>query len=246
MDPEAARSAAPADGDARSAELADNLARLRVRIAEACARAGRDPSTVTLVAVTKTFPAADIVRLARLGVTDVGENRDQEARPKFAEAERLGARVRRHFVGRLQRNKARSVAGYADVVHSVDSVRLATALGTAAAGRDRPLEVLVQVSLDGDPARGGVVAEGVAEVAEAVAGHRMLRLAGVMAVAPLGWPPADAYARLADVAADLRARYPDARVISAGMSGDFEVALAHGATHIRLGSALLGKRPPVR
>src|SRR5690606_39355408 len=111
-------------------------------------------------------------------------------------------------------------AGDADVVHSVDSVRLATALGAAAAGRDRPLQVLVQVSLDGDPARGGVVAEGVAQVAEAVTGHRMLRLSGVMAVAPLSWPPADADARVARTAAELRERYPDASVISAGMSGD--------------------------
>src|SRR5690606_6859211 len=179
-----------------------------------------------LVAVTKTFPATDIVRLARLGVTDIGESRDQEARPKFAEAARLGADVRRHFVGRLQRNKARSVAGYADVVHSVDSVRLVTALGSASTGRERPLQVLVQVSLDGDPARGGVVAEDVPAVADAVTGHPMLRLGGVMAVAPLGWSPADAYARLAEVAADLRARHPDAVAISAGMSGDFEVALA--------------------
>lgn len=229
----------------REAELAGNLARVRARVAEACRRAGRDPSEVTIIAVTKTFPAADAVRLARLGVTDIGENRDQEAAPKFAEVARQGVRVRAHFVGRLQRNKARSVARYADVVHSVDSVRLASALAAAAGARDRPLEVLVQVSLDGDPARGGVVADQVPAVAAAVAKAPALRLRGMMAVAPLSWAPLDAYRRLAEVAERVRADHPGATALSAGMSGDFPAAVQAGATHLRIGSALLGNRPPV-
>jgi hypothetical protein len=230
----------------RGAELAANLAQLRARISAACRAAGRDAAEVTLVAVTKTFPAADVVRLARLGVTDIGESRDQEAAPKFAEVAGQGVWVRAHFVGRLQRNKARSVAGYADVVHSVDSVRLAAALGAAAGDRDRPLDVLVQVSLDGDPSRGGAGADQVLQVAAAVVGTPPLRLRGVMAVAPLSWPPRVAYQRLVEVAGQLRAGHPDAVAISAGMSGDFEAAIACGATHLRIGSALLGNRPPLR
>jgi pyridoxal phosphate enzyme (YggS family) len=237
--------------DSREVELAANLATVRERIAAACAAAGRPPDEVTLVAVTKTYPAADVVRLASLGVPDIGENRDQEAAPKAAEVAAAGARVRWHFVGRLQRNKARSVAGYADLVHSVDSVRLARALAGAARERPAPLGVLVQVSLDGDASRGGAVPDGpqdvdVDRVADAVAEAGSLALRGVMAVAPMGWEPAAAFARLADVAQRLRRRYPEAAVISAGMSGDLEAAVEYGATHVRIGAALLGNRAPLR
>lgn len=241
-----------AGGDSRSAEIAANLAQVRERIARACATAGRDPALVTVVAVTKTFPAADVVRVVRLGVADIGENRDQEAAPKLAqvlaEMSTQGIRPRVHFVGRLQRNKARSVVRYADVVQSVDSARLATVLGTTVqqAGRHQPLDVLVQVSLDGDPSRGGVPESEVPAVAAAIAGQESLRLWGVMAVAPLSWQPRIAYRRLAEVSRRLRTDYPDATVISAGMSGDLDAALACGATHLRIGTALLGKRPPLR
>jgi PLP dependent protein len=239
-------------GDPRAVEIAANLARVRQHIAQACADVGRDPAQVTVVAVTKTFPAADVVRVLRLGIPDIGENRDQEAAPKLAEVlaklSTQGVRPRVHFVGRLQRNKVSSVVRYADVVQSVDSVRLATALGTAAhrAGRERPLEVLVQVSLDGDPARGGAPETEVPAVAAAVAGQASLRLRGVMAVAPLSWQPRIAYRQLAEISRRLRTDHPDATIISAGMSGDLDAALACGATHLRLGTALLGKRPPLR
>jgi pyridoxal phosphate enzyme (YggS family) len=237
--------------DARTAELAANLATVRERIAAACAAAGRPPGEVTLVAVTKTYPAADVLRLAALGVPDIGENRDQEAAPKAAEVAAAGAVVRWHFVGRLQRNKARSVAGYADLVHSVDSVRLAETLSVAARDRPRSLGVLVQVSVDGDASRGGAVVGGPPEVdvdrvADAVAAAEGLRLCGVMAVAPLDWEPGKAFARLAAVAGRLRQRYPDATLVSAGMSGDLEAAIEHGATHVRIGAALLGNRAPLR
>ncbi|MEU4438672.1 YggS family pyridoxal phosphate-dependent enzyme [Micromonospora chalcea] len=237
----------------RRAELAAGLARVRARIADACAAAGRQRDAVTLVAVTKTYPASDVVALAGLGVTDVGENRDQEAAPKAEAVAEAGAAPRWHFIGQLQRNKARSVVRYADVVQSVDSVRLAAALDAAAgAVRDRPLDVLVQVSIDGDPARGGALPgaadpqRGLDPVAAAVAGADALRLAGLMAVAPLGWEPDRAFARLAEVAAALRADHPGATVLSAGMSGDLESAIGHGATHVRVGSALLGMRPALR
>ncbi|TDB72332.1 YggS family pyridoxal phosphate-dependent enzyme [Micromonospora sp. KC723] len=237
----------------RRAELAAGLARVRTRIADACAAAGRDRAEVTMIAVTKTYPAGDVLALAGLGVTDVGENRDQEAGPKAAEVTAAGVHVRWHFIGQLQRNKARSVVRYADVVHSVDSVRLARALDAAATtGRDRPLDALVQVSIDGDPARGGALPgsadpdRGLDPVADALAGATGLRLAGLMAVAPLGWEPERAFARLAEVAERLRQRYPQATALSAGMSGDLEQAVAHGATHVRVGSALLGMRPTLR
>jgi hypothetical protein len=231
--------------DARTAQLAANLAAVRARIAAAAAAAGRDAGEVTLVAVTKTYPAGDVLRLAGLGVADIGENRDQEAAPKAVEVAAAGAAVRWHFVGRLQRNKCRSVVRYADLVHSVDSVRLATALGTAARHRDRPLEALVQVSVDADPARGGVVPDELPRVAEAVAGEPGLRLRGVMAIAPLPWEPVRAFAVLAELADRLRADHPEATIVSAGMSGDLEAALASGATHVRIGVALLGARDPL-
>lgn len=239
--------------DERHAQLAAGLAELNQRITAACATAGRDPAEVTTIAVTKTYPASDVLLLAHLGVCDIGENRDQEAAPKAAAVAAAGVDVRWHFVGRLQRNKCRSVVEYADMVHSVDSVRLTEALGAAAQRRrDRPLDVLVQISIDGDPVRGGAVAgspdadHGLAAVAEAVAKQEQLRLAGVMAVAPLRWEPEVAFARLAEISAWLRGGHPDATVISAGMSGDLEVAIAHGATHVRIGSALLGMRNPLR
>lgn len=233
----------------RRAQLAAGLAEVRDRIAAACAAAGREPAEVGLIAVTKTYPAGDVLLLAELGVTDVGENRDQEAAPKAAEVAAAGAALRWHFVGRLQRNKCRSVVRYADVVHSVDNVRLAAALGRAARElRDTPLEVLVQVSIDGATGRGGALPgsadpeAGLPAVAAAVAAEPALRLAGVMAVAPLGWEPDRAFARLAEVVGRLRADHPGAVEVSAGMSGDLESAIRHGATQVRVGSALLGMR----
>jgi PLP dependent protein len=205
---------------------------------------------VSLVAVTKTYPASDVVLLAELGVTDIGENRDQEAAPKAAEVAAAGSRVRWHFVGRLQRNKCRSVAAYADVVQSVDSVRLAAALAAAADHHGRRLAVLVQVSLDGDVRRGGALPSAgdddrsLERVAAAVAAAPALDLHGLMAVAPLDEPADAAFARLAEVAARFRLAHPAAAVLSAGMSDDLESAVAHGATHVRIGSALLGRRPP--
>jgi uncharacterized pyridoxal phosphate-containing UPF0001 family protein len=296
----------------RRAQLAANLDEVRGRIARACSAAGRDPSSVTLVAVTKTYPASDVELLASLGITDVAENKDQEAAAKAAT---VSAPLRWHVVGRLQRNKATSVTGYADVVESVDSLRLVAALSKASVARRRsPLEVLIQISLDGDPARGGAIVstgsapgdqsltdswpgggssrtpgsllsaageslsvasapsvlgsspsapasasfdisgfpdsvnpEGdlwrVAAAADAADG---LRLAGVMAVAPRGWDPDAAFAILAGLARRLWVRYPDATVISAGMSGDLEAAITHGATHVRIGTSLLGMRNTLR
>jgi pyridoxal phosphate enzyme (YggS family) len=232
--------------DRRTRELELNLAEVRERIAAAAVAARREPADVTLVVVTKTWPASDVAVLARLGVTDVAENRDQEARPKHEELTGLG--LRWHFVGQLQRNKARSVASYADVVQSVDRPELATALDRAAADHGRTLDVLVQVDLADPPQphRGGVVPGDVLALAELVAGSPALRLAGLMAVAPLGVDPAPAFDRLRSVSLDLRTAHPGATVISAGMSDDLEQAVAAGATHVRVGTAVLGGRPALR
>jgi PLP dependent protein len=225
----------------RREELAANLEATRTRIAAACAAAGRPPDEVVLVAVTKTWPAADVRLLAELGVRDIGENRDQEARDKHAGCADLD--LRWHFVGQLQRNKVGSVASYADVVHSVDRLPLVPALGRAAQAHGRSLIALVQVSLDPEATgRGGVLPSHVEAVADAVAGTPGLRLGGVMAVAPLGDDADEAFGRLAVVAADLRRSHPQAGMVSAGMTGDLEAAIRHGATHVRVGTALLGRR----
>jgi pyridoxal phosphate enzyme (YggS family) len=241
------------DDQQRRAELAEGLRRVRGRIERACAGAGRDPDEVTLVVVTKTFPAADVVRLVELGVRDVGENRDQDAAPKVVQtAASLAAEQhspRWHFVGQLQRNKAGSVARYADVVHSIDRLALAQALGKGAHLADRRLDVLLQVSLDGPgtgAGRGGVQPADLLDLAAGVAPTAGVRLRGLMAVAPIEAPAGPAFARLAELAAELRAVHPEATWISAGMSGDLEEAIAHGATHLRVGSAVLGSRPSLR
>jgi pyridoxal phosphate enzyme (YggS family) len=226
----------------RRDELAANLAEVRQRIASACAAAGRDSAEVTLIAVTKTHPASDVRLLASLGVADVGENRDVEAAPKAAACKDLD--LTWHFVGQLQTNKCPSVARYASMVHSVDRARLVAALGNAARRADRVVRCLIEVSLDGDQARGGAVAADVPGLAEAIAGQPGLVLGGVMAVAPLGMDPSAAFADLVVSAAAVRAIDPAATTISAGMSGDLEAAVKNGATHLRIGTALLGVRGP--
>jgi PLP dependent protein len=231
----------------RRAELASNLDEVRERIARACSAAGRSDGEVTLVAITKTYPASDVVLLSSLGITDVGENKDQEAGPKALSVREAGASPRWHFVGQLQRNKARSVVGYADMVESVDSVRLATALDRAAGDlRDEPLDVLVQASLDSAPGRGGAHGDELWEVVDAIAASGSLRLRGLMAVAPLGVPPGPAFELLRSFSVRLVADHPAATVVSAGMSGDLEEAIQHGATHVRIGTSLLGMRNSLR
>jgi hypothetical protein len=224
----------------RREELALRLAAVRQRISAACEAAGRAAGEVTLIAVTKTWPASDVRLLSELGVTDIGENRDAEAAPKAAQCADLD--LIWHFIGQLQTNKANSVARYATFVHSVDRLRLIRALGAAARRAERVIQCLIEVSLDGDPARGGAPAAEVPGLAEALAAEQGLVLAGVMAIAPLTMEPADAFARLLDSAAVVRAVRPSAAVISAGMSGDLEAAIAAGATHVRIGTALLGDR----
>lgn len=228
----------------RRAELVAGLDRVRGRVAQSCGEAGRHPADITLIAVTKGFPASDIALLVELGVDDIGESRDQQARPKVEGLTAAGIRPRWHFVGQLQTNKARSVASYADAVHSVDRMSLVDALHDAAQKAGRILDAYLQVSLDADPARGGAVAADLSALAARVEAATALRLAGVMAVAPMGADPDVAFAQLAVVAAQVRAEHPRAIAVSAGMSDDLEAAIRHGATHLRVGSALLGRRTP--
>ncbi|MEV4010266.1 YggS family pyridoxal phosphate-dependent enzyme [Nonomuraea angiospora] len=226
----------------RRDEIAAGLAEVDTRIAAACRAVGRDRGEVTLIAVTKTRPAEDVRILAELGVRDVGENRDQEAAPKADELADLP--LTWHFVGQLQTNKVRSVVAYADVIHSVDRLRLVEAISKEAVRQGRRVGCLVQVALDDDPDRGGARAADVLELADEVALAEGLWLGGVMAVAPLGEEPAKAFARLRDVATRLEEQHPRATMISAGMSEDLTEAIAYGATHVRVGTALLGRRKP--
>ncbi|MDX6247133.1 MAG: dependent protein [Kribbellaceae bacterium] len=233
----------------RADELRDNLQKVRERIQTACVAAGRPEDAVTLVAITKTFPVSDVHALAALGVREVGENREQELRVKAPEC----PEVVWHFVGQLQSNKARSVVRHAQVVHSVDRSSLVSALSRAAVDEGRVLRCLLQVSLASfgsaeaatGRSRGGVAPADVPALAAEVAAADGLELGGLMAVAPLGSDPDEAFAGLESVASRLRSEHAGADWISAGMSGDLEAAIRHGATHVRLGRALLGTRPPL-
>ncbi|HEY5836944.1 YggS family pyridoxal phosphate-dependent enzyme [Streptomyces sp.] len=236
----------------RSAQLAANLAQVEERITTACEGAGRDRGEVTLIVVTKTYPADDVRLLAGLGVRQVAENRDQEAAPKADACADLG--LVWHFVGQLQTNKARSVVRYADHVHSVDRLRLVTVLSSAATAGERQVGCLVQVALDAESGargeRGGVAPDAVGALADAIAAAPGLRLDGVMTVAPLAGAyagqPRAAFHRLMEISSRVRETHPTANMVSAGMSQDLDEAVAAGATHVRIGTAVLGVRPRLR
>jgi pyridoxal phosphate enzyme (YggS family) len=230
----------------RRQEIATGLATVKERIAMACREAGREADEVLLIVVTKFFPVSDVRLLADLGVTDVAENRHQEAEAKASECADLG--LTWHFVGGLQSNKAAAVARYADVVHSVDRRKLVAPLNRGAHERSHSVDVLLQVSLDppGADQRFGAEPDELDALATAVEEAGSLRLRGLMAIAPLGEDPVAAFARLADIRARLLASHADATWLSAGMSADLEAAIAAGATHVRIGSAVLGSRPEVK
>lgn len=224
----------------RKDELAANLREVQSDIAAHCERLGRD--LPTLVVVTKTWPASDIELLAELGVTDVGENRDQEAKPKHDKLVDLD--LTWHAIGQLQTNKAKSVAQWADVLHSVDRPDLVNALAKVVHTRVRPLKVLIQVNLDINPRdeRGGCLPDKALELAELISQTNGLELKGVMGVAPLEGSADQAFARLAQSASSIADLDQNANWISAGMSGDYPEALKNGATHLRIGSTVLGHR----
>ncbi|GLI29073.1 YggS family pyridoxal phosphate enzyme [Agromyces rhizosphaerae] len=218
--------------------LAARLAAVRNQVADAAREAGRDPDGITTIVVTKFQPVSLIRELAELGVRDVGENRHQEAQAKARELESLG--LRWHFVGQLQRKKARQVRAYASGIHSVDRVELVDVL----ASDEASVDCFVQVNLTDDPGRGGATGDDVLRVAEAAQAAPGLRLRGLMAVAPLGEEPGAAFDRVREmserVVADVA---PGASDLSIGMSGDFREAVHAGATHLRIGTAITGNRP---
>ena len=224
-------------GLTRLAELEANLHDVRARIDAARAASGR-VDDVHLIAVTKTWPVTDVRLLADLGLRDFGENRDQEAAPKAeAFAREDGRAIRWHFIGQLQSNKARSVVRYASMVHTVDRPSLAHALARAA---ESPLDVLVQVSADGDPHRGGAPVDRLEALLDEI--PEPLRIRGIMSVAPIAMDPDAAFAIVASAHERLLERHPGATIRCIGMSADLEAAVRHGATHVRVGSALLGSR----
>lgn len=228
----------------RREELAANLAEVEERIKVACAAVGRSRDELTLVVVTKTYPASDVDLLVELGITDVGENRHPEAEDKWAE---VSHPIRRHFVGGLQTNKAGAVARYADVVQSVDRPKLARSLSRGAEAAGRELGCLVQVDFDLTVSgRSGAAPDDVDALATEIESLSHLRLDGVMTVAPLGVDPRPVFDELVALSARVRSVHPGADVVSAGMSDDFDVAVEAGATHLRVGRSILGERAPLR
>lgn len=222
----------------RSEELRENLDSIKVRINEAAQSAGRDSSEITLIAVTKTFPASDVKILYELGVRDFGENRDQEASLKSTE---LPDDCRWHFQGQIQSNKLKSIANWADVLHSIDDLAHARKLDSLVSS-DSKKDIFVQISLDNLPNRGGVLPKLIPEFLDEVSVFPHLNVRGLMAVAPLGEDPAVAFQRLKELSGQVVKVHPEAWEISAGMSNDFEAAISQGATHIRIGSQILGVR----
>lgn len=229
----------------RLADIQSNLEKINSRIAQACSRSKRNISEITVIAVTKTYPASDVDLLKQLGIENVGENKDQEASGKISQVKE---KFSWHFIGQLQSNKAKSVVTYAELVHSVDRLSLAKELQKSASAIAKKQKVLIQVDLDQsgpDPSRGGVWPADLAALAQFISQSENLELAGLMSVAPLGENPSEAFERLAQIRSDFLKNYPNAVILSAGMSEDLEAAIEHGATHLRIGSALLGERPKI-
>ena len=229
----------------RLAGIKDNLETLQSRIDNACQEAKRSSTEITLIAVTKTYPADDVDLLKQLGIDDVGENRDQEAALKRTQVQ---ADFNWHFIGQLQSNKAKSVVSYAHLIHSVDRSSLAKEIQKSAQGVDKKQAVLIQLDLDQsgpDPTRGGLWPTELMALAQQITDSSHLELKGLMSVAPLEENPAVAFARLAEIRAEFLKTYPQASILSTGMSDDLEAAILHGATHLRIGSALLGERPKI-
>jgi pyridoxal phosphate enzyme (YggS family) len=229
----------------RLADLQSNLGKINTKIAEACSRSKRNISEITLIAVTKTYPASDVDLLKQIGIENVGENKDQEATRKISQVKE---KFSWHFIGQLQSNKAKSVVTYAELVHSVDRLSLAKELQKSASAIAKKQKVLIQVDLDQggpDPNRGGVWPADLAALALFISQSENLELSGLMSVAPLGENPSVAFERLAQIRSEFLKNYPNALILSAGMSEDLEAAIEHGATHLRIGSALLGERPKI-
>ncbi len=222
----------------RRDEIAQNLVEVHEKIAASAKKAERDFDEITLITVTKTFPLSDVKILYELGVTDFGENRDSEGAAKA-----LAIPARWHFQGQIQSNKLKSICSWSNVIHSLDSMKHLAAISKVIA---HPLEIFIQVNLDLATSRGGAAANDLNELADVILKSPKLSLSGLMAVAPLGPPPEASFAQLALIYKAFKANYPMAKSLSAGMSSDYEMAIAYGATHLRIGSSILGSRNPLR
>lgn len=220
----------------RSREIAEALTEVKERIVQAAKGSNRDAGDIALIAVTKTYPSSDVRILQSLGIHDFAENRDHEGREKSAEV--VGTW---HFQGQIQSNKIASIVKWAKVIHSLDDQRHLVLLAKAVP-ESKPISVFIQVCLDPQPGRGGVLSSEIAPLAEMVSQTPNVKLKGIMAVAPLAENPESAFSRLAQIHSVFRQQFPDSPYLSAGMSGDFESAIAHGATHLRIGSSILGSR----
>ena len=218
--------------------LAERYAAVRADVAAAATEAGRDPAAITTIVVTKFHPASLVRELASFGVHDLGENRHQEASAKAAALADLD--LRWHFVGQLQANKAAAALEYASVVHSVDRASLVDAIEKAG----KRVEVFIQLNLTDDPNRGGVHESDLEALATRILASEQIVLRGLMAVAPLGTEPRAAFARVRAVSERLLRVAPSASDLSMGMSGDYREAILEGATHLRIGTAITGNRPP--
>ena len=222
-------------------EISGNLEKVKEQIKLAAASANRLSEDITLVVVTKTFPVSDIEILYSLGIRDFGENRDQEASAKVG---LLPKDVRWHFQGQIQSNKLKSITSWASYIHSVDQLKYAQMISDYSAGNEKP--IFMQVSLDKPPqSRSGVNPSELLELAGAISELPGIRLQGVMAVAPVNSPAEQAFAELEDIRSDFLSTFPDAKSLSIGMSGDYQIAIKYGATHIRIGSSILGIRSPI-
>jgi pyridoxal phosphate enzyme (YggS family) len=222
----------------RTSEITANLNDVKAKIASAALKAGRDADEITLIVVTKTFPVSDLEILYSLGVREFGENRDQEAAEKVA---KLPSDINWNFQGGIQSNKLKSITTWAGCIHSVDKLKYAQIISEQNTGK--PKEIFIQVSLDQPPeSRGGVDPEKLIDLASEITKLPDISLKGLMAVAPLDLPEEQAFLKLKEIQADFVAVFKDAKYLSAGMSGDYEMAISYGATHLRIGSSILGNR----
>jgi pyridoxal phosphate enzyme (YggS family) len=226
----------------RKDQILSNLESVKEKISAAAQEAGRAPSEITLIAVTKTFPVSDLEILHELGVRNFGENRDQEAAPKVGV---LPADITWHFQGGIQSNKLKSISNWASVIHSVDKFKYAQMISQFSVGKTK--EIFIQVSLDTLPqSREGVDPADLMQLAEQIMSLPNLEVKGLMAVAPLDQPTEQAFVRLQQIQQKFIQLYPAASSLSSGMSGDYELAISLGATHVRIGSSILGNRSPIK
>jgi len=229
----------------RLSQISENFEKIQNRINQASKSSGRDPKEVTVIAITKTYPASDVDLLKSIGIDNVGENKDQEASYKYKEVK---SKFTWHFVGQLQSNKVKSVVQYADFIHSIDRLNLVKEIQKVCQKVNKIQKVLIQIDLDesqNDENRGGINPTNLNELAQEISNCPNLELSGLMSVAPLNMAAKDAFTKLKEIQSEFIKSYPLAKMLSAGMSDDLEEAVMHGATHLRIGSALLGERPKI-